>query len=158
AAGQVVAAAYLLALLAVPVRAFGWVLGELPRALVGYERIARVVDAGGMLTEGTTRPGPSDESAHIELRGLTVEVAAPGGAPALCGDSHLDPARGRSVPDEGQVGAGQPTLAPPRPRLVVAAQSPVVLEGADTRAVAPLVRTFHIAAVGHSAREFERDV
>ena len=45
--GDIVAAAYLLTLLAVPVRAFGWVLGDLPRALVGYERIASVLDAGG---------------------------------------------------------------------------------------------------------------
>ena len=35
--GQVVSAAYLLTMMAVPVRAFGWVLGELPRGVVGYE-------------------------------------------------------------------------------------------------------------------------
>src|SRR5690606_8261974 len=52
-AGDVITAAYLLTVMAVPVRAFGWVLGELPRALVGYERIARVLDARGVLPSGS---------------------------------------------------------------------------------------------------------
>ncbi|NKY06385.1 ABC transporter ATP-binding protein [Cellulomonas hominis] len=41
--GDIVAAAYLLTLMAVPVRAFGWVLGELPRALVGVSLLLALV-------------------------------------------------------------------------------------------------------------------
>ena len=61
--GDVVAAAYLLTLLAVPVRAFGWVLGELPRALVGYDRIARVIDSHGALSVGSTPWAPGRRGA-----------------------------------------------------------------------------------------------
>jgi len=50
--GDVVGAAFLLSLLAVPVRAFGWLLGDLPRGLVGHERIAGVLDATGDLPTG----------------------------------------------------------------------------------------------------------
>ncbi|HSK61246.1 MAG TPA: ABC transporter transmembrane domain-containing protein, partial [Actinomycetospora sp.] len=66
-AGDIVSAAYLLTLMAVPVRAFGWVLGALPRALVGYDRIARVLDARADMTPGE-RPLPRGE------RGLQVEL------------------------------------------------------------------------------------
>src|SRR5699024_1327263 len=40
AVGDIVTAAYLLTVMAFPVRAIGFVLGDLPRSLVGYERIA----------------------------------------------------------------------------------------------------------------------
>ncbi|WP_169736389.1 ABC transporter ATP-binding protein, partial [Promicromonospora kroppenstedtii] len=53
--GDLVTAAYLLTMMTVPVQAFGWVLGELPRALVGYERIAQVADATGALEHGDAR-------------------------------------------------------------------------------------------------------
>ena len=50
--GDIVTAAYLLTVMTFPVRAIGFVLGDLPRSLVGYERIARVADARGYLTQG----------------------------------------------------------------------------------------------------------
>ena len=45
--GQLVRVAYLFTLLAFPVRAIGWVLNELPRSVVGYERVQRVLTAEG---------------------------------------------------------------------------------------------------------------
>ena len=60
-AGDVVTAGYLLTIMAVPVRAFGWVLGELPRGLVGHERIANVLDARGVLAPGSA-PLPHGEA------------------------------------------------------------------------------------------------
>ncbi len=53
AAGAVVQTAYLFTLLAFPIRAIGWVLGELPRSVVGYERVALVLEAEGSLPYGT---------------------------------------------------------------------------------------------------------
>lgn len=44
AAGQVVSAAYLMMLLSVPVRSFGWVLSDLPPGIVGRNRLAAVID------------------------------------------------------------------------------------------------------------------
>ena len=77
--GDVVAAAYLLTLLAIPVRAFGWVLGEVPRALVGYDRIARVLDARSALPAGDRSWTPTGGGARVELRDVGLTVDLPGG-------------------------------------------------------------------------------
>ncbi|MDX6555909.1 MAG: ATP-binding cassette, subfamily bacterial, partial [Miltoncostaeaceae bacterium] len=46
-AGSLVAIAYLFMLLALPIRAIGWVLADLPRALAGFDRVTPVLDATG---------------------------------------------------------------------------------------------------------------
>ena len=51
--GELVRVAYLFTLLAFPVRAIGWVLNELPRSVVGYERVQRVLTAEGQQLYGT---------------------------------------------------------------------------------------------------------
>src|SRR5919206_33181 len=62
--GDVVQVAYLLSLVSFPVRALGWVLGELPRTVVGWERIDAVLQARGEMTYGRARlAGPRDASA-----------------------------------------------------------------------------------------------
>ena len=157
-AGEVVAAAYLLALLAVPVRAFGWVLGELPRALVGYERIARVVDAGGMLTEGTATIPETDGPARVELRGVTVEVPTHRGPLALLRDIDLELAPGRTVALVGSTGAGKTTLASTVCRLLDPVQGEVLLDGVDMRSLSPEARTSAVTLVSQSTFIFEDTV
>ena len=49
----VVQVAYLISVLAFPVRALGWVLGELPRTVVGWDRVDAVLKARGELEFGT---------------------------------------------------------------------------------------------------------
>jgi len=158
AAGEIVAAAYLLALLAVPVRAFGWVLGELPRALVGYERIARVVDAGGMLTEGTATLGTAEGPAHVELRDVTVEVTTHRGPLALLRDIDLELAPGRTIALVGATGAGKTTLASTVCRLLDPVRGEVLLDGVDMRELDSAVRTSSIALVSQSTFIFEDTV
>jgi len=46
-AGDVVQVAFLFTLIGFPIRALGWVLGELPRSVVGWDRIQRVLTAEG---------------------------------------------------------------------------------------------------------------
>lgn len=50
--GDLVAFAYLFTLLAFPIRAIGWVLAELPKAVVGWERVRGVLDASGSMAFG----------------------------------------------------------------------------------------------------------
>ena len=38
--------AFLFTVLAFPVRAIGWVLAELPRSVVGWDRVQQVLDRG----------------------------------------------------------------------------------------------------------------
>src|SRR6185436_21080924 len=42
--GDVVTVAYLLTIVAFPIRSIGWLLGEFPRSVVGYSRVRRVLD------------------------------------------------------------------------------------------------------------------
>lgn len=51
-AGELVTFAYLFRLIALPIRVFGWLLGELPRAVVGWERVERVLGATGDFAYG----------------------------------------------------------------------------------------------------------
>ena len=51
--GQLVRVAYLFTLLAFPVRALGWVLNELPRSVVGWDRVQRVLTATGAQSHGS---------------------------------------------------------------------------------------------------------
>ena len=54
--GDLVQFAYLFRLVALPIRVFGWLLGELPRAIVGYDRVDRVLQAEGSTEYGTLTP------------------------------------------------------------------------------------------------------
>lgn len=156
--GEVVSAAYLLTLLAVPVRAFGWVLGELPRALVGYERISRVVDAGGLLVEGTATLPAAQGPARVELRGVTVEVPTPRGPLALLHDIDLVLEPGRTVALVGATGSGKTTLASTVCRLVDPARGEVLLDGVDVRELSPEARTSTMTLVSQSTFIFEDTV
>ena len=156
--GDVVAAAYLLTLLAVPVRAFGWVLGELPRSLVGYERIARVIDARGELTPGTTplRPGPV--GIRVELRDVGVQVHGGAGPATLLSGIDLDLAPGRTVALVGPTGAGKTTLVGLLSRLSDPTSGRVLLDGVDVRDARPQDLTRQVALVAQTTFLFEDSV
>src|SRR4051812_29280065 len=50
--GDVVTIAYLLTVVSFPIRAIGWLLGEFPRSVVGYDRVRSVLRATGEMTYG----------------------------------------------------------------------------------------------------------
>ncbi|MFC4617063.1 ABC transporter ATP-binding protein [Cellulomonas algicola] len=156
--GDVVAAAYLLTLLAVPVRAFGWVLGELPRALVGYDRIARVVDARGALPAGTTRWTPPPGGARVELRDVSLAVPGPRGPVELLHGVDLDVAPGRVVAVVGPTGSGKSTLVSLVGRLSDPTTGSVHVDGTDLRDVVPADLSRHVAFVSQSTFVFEDTV
>ncbi|GEK21146.1 ABC transporter ATP-binding protein [Cellulomonas xylanilytica] len=156
--GDVVAAAYLLTLLAVPVRAFGWVLGELPRALVGYDRIARVIDSHGALSVGSTPWSPGG-GARVELRHVSRAVALPGGGELeLLHDVDLDVPAGRTIAVVGPTGAGKTTLVALVSRLYDPTSGSVHVDGHDLRDVRPADLARHVALVAQSTFVFEDTV
>ena len=105
-AGQLVTVAYLFTLLAFPVRAIGWVLNELPRSVVGWDRVQRVLQATGAQEHGAASL-PADGGAT----GLDVEAVsfAYGDAAVLDGIS-FDVRPGRTVALVGQTGSGNPRV------------------------------------------------
>jgi len=141
--GDVVQIAYLLTLLGFPVRAFGWLLGELPRAVVGWERVSAVLDADATVQHATTTAGPvaapvDPAGAPAVMRLADVVYLHPDGmadAPALSGIT-LDIHPGRTVAVVGPTGSGKSTLAGLLLRLVDPHTGAVLLDGVDLRALA----------------------
>ena len=69
--GAVVSVAYLLMVVAFPVRAIGWVLGELPRAAVGWRRVERVLRVSGALPYGDATLPDATDPADVRVRELS---------------------------------------------------------------------------------------
>ncbi|MBC7289742.1 MAG: ABC transporter ATP-binding protein [Actinotalea sp.] len=156
--GGIVSAAYLLTLMAVPVRAFGWVLGELPRGLVGHDRIARVLDAEGELAPGTHPLPAGGTGLTVRMEGVGVDVPGPTGPLSLLHDVTLDVRPGTTVAVVGSTGAGKTTLVSLLSRLQDPTSGRVLLDGTDVRDVAPADLTGQVALVAQQAFLFEDTV
>ncbi|MFB9376047.1 ABC transporter ATP-binding protein [Kineococcus gynurae] len=151
AVGDLVQVAYLLGLLAFPVRAFGWLLAELPRTVAGDTRVQAVLRDPTTPTWGPRRldpvPGPGT---GIALRAEGVTYRHPRRSPDATGsepadgevgppvlhDVHLDVVAGTTVAVVGSTGAGKSTLAGLLIRLVDPVDGAVLLDGVDARELA----------------------
>lgn len=148
--GDIVFAGYLLTIMSVPVRAFGWVLGELPRALVGYDRIARVLDARGGEAAGDTPLPAGPHGMHVRLSAATVRVPSGEDQQELLTGIDLELLPGRTVALVGPTGAGKSTLAGLLARLRDPSEGSVQLDGVDIRRL----RAGDVAAqVAHVAQQ-----
>ncbi|MGW6131648.1 ABC transporter ATP-binding protein [Cellulomonas sp. NPDC055163] len=156
--GDVVAAAYLLTMLGVPVRAFGWVLGELPRSLVGFDRVARVLDSSAVPVDGRATLPRGAAGAHAQMRGVGVRVGSGDTAADLLVDVDLDVAPGRTVAVVGSTGAGKTTLVSLFSRLSDPTAGAVLLDGQDLRDVRPPDIAAQVALVSQSTFVFEDSV
>jgi ATP-binding cassette, subfamily B, bacterial len=156
--GEIVTAAYLLTIMAVPVRAFGWVLGELPRALVGYERIASVLDAPGIPAAGEQPLPVTPLGARVRFEGVGVDVRAGGQDVTLLDDVDLDLSPGRTVAIVGPTGAGKTTLVSLLARLSDPTRGRVLIDGVDVRDALASDLTRHVALVAQSTFVFEDTV
>ena len=132
-AEELVRVAYLFTLLALPVRAIGWVLGELPRSVVGWDRVTRVLTATGELPYGDATAAGSDEPSSVEVAGVGFSY---GDNPVL-DEIDFDVAPGRTVAIVGPTGAGKSTLASLLVRLVDPMGGAVRYDGIDLRTLAP---------------------
>jgi len=130
-AGDLVSIAYLFTLLTLPIRAIGWVLADLPRALAGYDRVTPVLEA-----TGETPHGPDQARAGIGGAGLgvrDVDFSFDGAhRPTLSGVT-FDVRAGSTLALVGPTGSGKSTLAGLLIRLVDPADGAVLLDGVDLR-------------------------
>jgi ATP-binding cassette, subfamily B, bacterial len=132
-AADVVQVAYLFSLLAFPVRALGWVLGELPRSVVGWDRVNNVLSARGELPYGD-HEWSHDGSATVSLRDVSYDYRDPDGSPLpVLHDIDLDIAPGRTIALVGSTGSGKSTLTTLLVRLVDPSTGHVQLDGIDLR-------------------------
>ncbi|MEV4162968.1 ABC transporter ATP-binding protein [Nonomuraea dietziae] len=129
--GELVQVAYLFTLLSFPIRALGWVLAELPRSVVGWQRVQAVLEAKGSMEYGEAglRGGAP---AGLQVSGLSY---AYGAAEVLHAVSFEVPA-GRTVALVGPTGSGKSTLVQTLVRLVDPVKGEVLLDGVDLREIA----------------------
>ena len=160
--GDIVSAAYLLTMMAVPVRAFGWVLGELPRGLVGHDRISQVLDARGALVAGTTERAPASaevaRGASVDFLDVGVSVRLPTGDAHLVRDVSVAVPAGSTVAVVGPTGAGKTTLVSLLSRLSDPTTGQVLLDGVDVRDLTPRSLTGAVALVAQSTFIFEDSI
>jgi ABC-type multidrug transport system fused ATPase/permease subunit len=129
--GDLVSIAYLFTVLALPIRAIGWVLADLPRALAGFDRVTPVLDATGETPHGPETAPAGDGGAGLTLRGVD-HVFDGADRPVLSGVT-FDVAAGSTVAVVGPTGSGKSTLAGLLVRLVDPADGAVLLDGVDLR-------------------------
>jgi ABC-type multidrug transport system fused ATPase/permease subunit len=141
-AAEVVQIAYLFSLLSFPVRALGWVLAELPRTVVGWDRVDAVLQAKGKMQyggRGLVRTGAS--RVQTEQASYAYDVSrtghADGAVPAMAVRSvTLDVVAGGTTALVGPTGSGKSTLASLVLRLIDPDSGVVRLDGVDLREVA----------------------
>jgi ABC-type multidrug transport system fused ATPase/permease subunit len=153
--GDLVSVAYLFTVLALPVRAIGWVLGELPRAVVGWDRVQRVLTASGGQVYGDR-----ELPARAEPAGLAVERVTFGyrpGTPVLT-DVAFEVPPGRTVAVVGPTGSGKSTLVTLLVRLVDPESGAVLLDGADLRELSRGGVSEHAAVVSQATFLFDDTV
>ena len=153
--GDVVTVAYLLTIVAFPIRSIGWMLGEFPRSVVGYERVHRVLDTVNETTHGAGRLTGGATGAALEVRDLAYTYDTD--QRLLDGVSFAIPA-GRTVAVVGATASGKSTLTSLVTRLVDPLRGSVLVDGHDVRDLAPGQLADHVALVPQSAFLFDDTV
>ncbi|MEV4005068.1 ABC transporter ATP-binding protein [Actinomadura sp. NPDC049753] len=135
--GDLVNVAYLFTLLSWPIRALGWVLGEVPRSVVGWKRVRGVLDATGSLPFGDGSLAGSGAATELQVREVrfAYEAAGEGARRRVLHDVSFAAAPGRTIAVVGPTGSGKSTLTSLLVRLVDPADGSVLLDGVDLRDV-----------------------
>lgn len=128
APGDVVQVAFLFTVVSFPVRAIGWVLGEIPRSVVGWGRVESVLHADGSMTYGSsTIPGAG--AVRLQLDG--VRYRFDGAADDVLHDLDLDVSPGSVTAIVGSTGSGKSTLTSLLVRLVDPNAGRIRFDGVD---------------------------
>lgn len=151
--GGVVSAIYLITLLATPIRGIGWVLGQMPQALVAFGRIGSIAEAATEV----------DEPGHVSvaMKGAGdlafdhADIGADDGDGALkvlVRDVSLRLEPGTVTALVGATGSGKSTVAMAAARLSRPVRGTVRLDGVDIATVAAL--SDHVALVPQASFVF----
>lgn len=124
-AGDVVQVAYLFTVVAFPLRAFGWVLGELPRSVVGWDRVSNVLNAQGQMVYGDQQIEPVD-AVRLDVEGVSFGYKP--GKPVLR-DIGFSIEPGKVVAIVGATAAGKSTLSSLLVRLVDPERGSISING-----------------------------
>ncbi|NUT33789.1 MAG: ABC transporter ATP-binding protein [Hamadaea sp.] len=136
---ELIAVTLLFTVMAFPVRAIGWVLGELPRSVAGWDRVQRVLTATGEMSYGD-RQVPGEGPVEVAFDRVTFSYVAD--EPVLH-DVTFKVKPGRTVALVGPTGSGKSTVATLAARLLDPDSGTVAVGGVPARdlSAAELART-----------------
>ena len=150
-AGDVVQVAFLFTLIGFPIRALGWVLGELPRSVVGWDRVQRVLTAEGGMEYGAEKL-TSTKAAQLQVSDVRFGYLPE--RDVLAGvDFAVVP--GRTVAMVGPTGAGKSTMTTLLTRLVDPEEGAVKVDGVDLRSLTQDELAGSVALVAQTAFLFD---
>ncbi len=143
-AGTLVTFAYLFRLVALPMRVFGWMLGEMPRGVVGLKRVETVLEDGEQVAYGAHGPvsrggaaASADgaaylypETEHEDLLGTVTELELQDIDEGRgIGSVSLNVPAGATVALVGPTGSGKSTIAHLLVRLFDPDRGEICLDG-----------------------------
>jgi ABC-type multidrug transport system fused ATPase/permease subunit len=127
-----VTVAYLLTIVSFPIRSIGWLLGEFPRSVVGFDRVQAVLDATGEMKYGA-RTLDRTAPAHLGVDRLAFHYADD---QDLLREVTFDVEPGKTVALVGPTASGKSTLTNLLTRLVDPDGGSVSIDGIDLRDLA----------------------
>jgi ATP-binding cassette, subfamily B, bacterial len=153
--GELVRVAYLLSLLAVPVRMVGYLTWETAHSVAGWRRVEEVLEADDLVAFGDAPPVTGGSAATLEAS--HVAFAYDDGTPVL-EDLHLDVPAGRTLALVGPTGSGKSTLALLLARLWDPDDGSIRLDQRDLRDLAQGVLPSEVAYVSQDTFLFDDTV
>ena len=153
--GDVVTVAYLLTIVAFPIRSIGWLLGEFPRSVVGFRRVSSVIDTVSETSYGRTRVPLSPAGAALAVDDLSYTYEK---GRRLLDGVRFAVAPGRTVAVVGATATGKSTLTSLVTRLVDPVAGAVRIDGHDLRDLERGALAEHVALVPQSAFLFDDTV
>ncbi len=126
-ASDVVQIAFLFTVVGMQIRSFGWVLGELPRAVIGADRVGQVLAEQDEMTYGLRDPAGTGPVAASVKNVTYSHPDVP--ETAVISDLNLDLAAGSVVALVGATGSGKSTIVSLVSRLIDPDAGSVTLGG-----------------------------
>jgi len=155
--GEVISAIYLVTLLGVPIRGLGWVLGQMPQALVAFRRVGEIAQAATEIDE----PGHVAVE-HIGAGAMTFDRAdigaddGEGNLAVILQDVSLSLEPGTVTALVGATGSGKSTVALAASRLARPVTGMVTLDDIDLSTISALGS--HVALAPQTAFVFAGSV
>ncbi|GAW51437.1 MULTISPECIES: ABC transporter ATP-binding protein [unclassified Nocardioides] len=154
--GDVVTIAYLLTIVSFPIRSIGWLLGEFPRSVVGFDRVQHVLRATGEMAYGDREADrDSGSGARLSVEHLAYRYDTDQG---LLEDVSFTVEPGRTVAVVGATASGKSTLTHLLTRLVDPDGGRILLDGTDLRDLARGQLAETVAIVPQTAFLFDDTV
>ena len=152
--GDLVTVAYLLTIVSFPIRSIGWLLGEFPRSVVGFDRVQAVLDATGEMRYGD-RTLDRTAPAHLGVHHLAFNYT---GDQDLLREVTFDVTPGQTVALVGPTASGKSTLTNLLTRLVDPDGGSVTIDGTDLRDLAHGELAGSVSVVPQAAFLFDDSV